>query len=70
MNLFADESVDQEIVEVLRNDGHMVLYVAEMDPGIPDDAVLTRANKTNALLLTADKDYGYSFESIAKLCSE
>jgi len=29
----------------LRQDGHDVLYVAEMEPGIGDDVVLERANK-------------------------
>jgi len=30
MNLVADESVDQPIVDQLRRDGHDVLYIAEM----------------------------------------
>jgi len=34
MNLLADESVDQPIVGRLRQAGHSVLYVAEMEPGI------------------------------------
>jgi predicted nuclease of predicted toxin-antitoxin system len=58
MKLLTDESVDRQIVERLRQDGHDVLYVAEMDPGISDDAVLISANNTGALLLTADKDFG------------
>jgi predicted nuclease of predicted toxin-antitoxin system len=58
MNFVADEGVDRQIVERLRADGHSVLYVAEMAPGIPDDVVLTRANQELALLLTADKDFG------------
>jgi predicted nuclease of predicted toxin-antitoxin system len=58
MNLLADESVDRQIVERLRQDGHEVLYVAEMEPGIPDDVVLERANEKSALLVTADKDFG------------
>jgi hypothetical protein len=43
MKLLIDESVDRQIVERLRQDGHDVLYVAEMDPGISDDAVLLSA---------------------------
>jgi predicted nuclease of predicted toxin-antitoxin system len=58
MNLLADESVERQIVERLRREGHEVLYVAEMEPGITDDAVLERANETAALLLTVDKDFG------------
>ncbi len=58
MNFLADESVDRSIVERLRRDGHRVLYVAELGPGMPDDAVLNLANQETALLLTADKDFG------------
>jgi len=58
MNLLIDESVDQQIVDQLRRDGHDVLCVAEMDPGIPDDTVLSKANDHRALLVTADKDFG------------
>ncbi len=58
MNLLADEGVDFPVVQRLRNDGHEVLYVAEMDPGISDEKVLAAANEKNALLLTGDKDFG------------
>jgi len=58
MNLLADEGVDKPIVEQLRQDGHDVLYVAEMEPSIPDEVVLQRANEHQALLITQDKDYG------------
>ncbi len=58
MNLLADESVDKPIVDRLRQDGHTVLYIAELDPSIDDDAVLHRANQNSALLITADKDFG------------
>lgn len=58
MNLLADESVDQQVVERLRLEGHDVLYIAEMEPGITDDAVLGKAKEKDALLVTADKDFG------------
>lgn len=58
MKLVADESVDWPIVERLRNDGHTVLYVAELAPGITDDEVLNLANDQDSLLLTADNDFG------------
>jgi len=58
MNFFADESVDRQIDDRLRQDGHLVLYVVEMEPGISDDAVLNLANKEPAVLLTSDKDFG------------
>ena len=58
MKFLADESVDQQIVDRLRQEGHTVLYVAEMEPGISDDEVLNLANQETAILLTADKDFG------------
>ena len=58
MNLLADESVDRQIVGRLRRDGYPVLYVAVIEPGIPDGLVLERANEVPALLLTAGKDFG------------
>jgi predicted nuclease of predicted toxin-antitoxin system len=58
MNFVADESVDRQIVERLREDGHVVLYVAEMNPGITDEDVLRLSNQETAILITADKDFG------------
>ena len=58
MNLLADEGIDGSIVERLRQDGHEVLYMAEIDAGVPDEEVLRRANEKMALLVTADKDFG------------
>jgi len=58
VNLLADESVDGPVVQRLRNDGHQVVYVAELDPGVSDKDILQAANVQNATLLTADKDFG------------
>jgi len=58
MNLVADEGVDRQIVEQLRQYGHDVVYVAELAPSIGDDEVLQQANDRHAPLLTADKDFG------------
>jgi len=58
MKFLADENVDKPIVERLRDDGHTVLYVLEMEPSISDDEVIRRANQESALLLTEDKDFG------------
>jgi predicted nuclease of predicted toxin-antitoxin system len=58
MNLVADEGVDRQIVEQLRQDGHDVAYIAELAPSISDDEVLQQANDRHALLVTADKDFG------------
>ena len=58
MNVVVDESVDQPIVERLRQDGHTVAAVAELSPSITDDEVLQQANQQSALLVTGDKDFG------------
>ncbi len=58
MNLLADESVDRQVVERLRVDGHEVIYIAELESGISDETVLQRANERESLLLTVDKDFG------------
>ena len=58
MKFLADENMDTAIVSRLRQERHEVWYVAEMNPGIPDDDVLAIANRENAILITADKDFG------------
>ena len=50
MKLVADESVDAQIVEHLRQDGHDVTYIVEMEPGISDEIVLQTANAQEAIL--------------------
>ncbi len=45
MNFLADESLDRQIITRLRQDGHVVMDVTEMDPGISDDKVLSMALK-------------------------
>jgi predicted nuclease of predicted toxin-antitoxin system len=58
VNFVADGSVDGPVVDQFRQDGHVVEYVAEMDPGVDDDEVLTLSNQLGAPLLTVDKDFG------------
>ena len=49
MNFFADESLDRQIIARLRQDGHAVLDVTEMGPGISDDKVLSMANESKSI---------------------
>jgi len=58
VNFVADESVDQQIVERLRKEGHEVWYIVEIRPGASDADVLESAKQRGAILLTADKDFG------------
>lgn len=58
MRWVADENVDHPIVLAMRAAGHEVWSVADQDPGLGDDEVLQRARDSEAVLLTADKDFG------------
>ena len=58
MNFLVDESGDAPVAYRLRGDGHTVICVWELEPGVSDEAVLARANRDEAILVTADKDFG------------
>jgi predicted nuclease of predicted toxin-antitoxin system len=58
LKLVCDEGVDRPIVEALREHGHDVSYIAELDPSLRDDAILALANDLGAPLITHDKDFG------------
>ena len=58
MNFLVDESVDAPVAYRLRDDGHTVTCVWELEPGVSDEAVLAQANHDEAILITADKDFG------------
>ena len=58
MRIVADEGVERQIVDGLRNEGHSVWYVAEKTPSASDDFVLSMAREQDALLMTAYKDFG------------
>jgi predicted nuclease of predicted toxin-antitoxin system len=47
-----DESVDAILATDLREAGHDVTYVAEVDPRAIDLDILTRAQRENRILLT------------------
>jgi len=53
-----DESVDAPLAERLKKDGHRVICVWELSGGISDDEVLELTNKNQAILITADRDFG------------
>jgi predicted nuclease of predicted toxin-antitoxin system len=58
VRIVADENIDKQTVDLLRANGHEVEFVAEFGPGIDDDTVLLLSRRSNAVLLTADKDFG------------
>jgi predicted nuclease of predicted toxin-antitoxin system len=58
MRFLADESVERKVVERLRMGGFEVISVVEIAIGLPDEVVLALARQKQAILLTADKDFG------------
>ncbi|MGB3780003.1 MAG: DUF5615 family PIN-like protein [Tunicatimonas sp.] len=58
MRFIADEGVDSQIVEKLRDEGHDVYYVAEHKAGTLDEVILKIANQEDRILMTRDKDFG------------
>ena len=58
MRFLADESCDFAVVAALRNVGHDISVMAEINPGAEDEAVLALARSEARVLLTEDKDFG------------
>jgi predicted nuclease of predicted toxin-antitoxin system len=58
LKLVADENIERKTIELLRSEGHDVLSIRELNPGIDDKRVLTAGLTAGSLLLTEDKDFG------------
>jgi len=58
MRFIVDESCDFAVVRALREAGHDVLAVAELEAGKEDGAVIEHALAERRVLLTEDKDFG------------
>ena len=58
MRWLVDECLDAGLVARLREDGHDVIYAAEIAPAASDVALLDLARTQERLLLTEDKDFG------------
>ncbi|MEN3000276.1 MAG: DUF5615 family PIN-like protein [Armatimonadota bacterium] len=58
MRFLADESVERQIVDSLREAGYEVDFVAERGAGLSDEEVLEWSEREGRVLLTADKDFG------------
>ena len=58
MRILADENVDFPIIRLFRQNGFDVWSIAEDDFGIIDEDVLAKAVRMEAIMLTADKDFG------------
>jgi predicted nuclease of predicted toxin-antitoxin system len=58
VNFVADENIDRQIVDGLRQIGHEVWSIAEQESGIADELILEQARVRMAILITGDKDFG------------
>lgn len=58
MRYLADESVERQIVDALRQAGYEVDYIAKIAPGADDSDWLARVNRQESVLITGDKDFG------------
>lgn len=59
MRFLADESCDFGVVRTLREAGHDVLAVSEVEKRSDDRELIERAGRENRVLLTEDKDFGW-----------
>jgi predicted nuclease of predicted toxin-antitoxin system len=58
LKFLCDADVDRPLVERLRDEGHDVLYMAEIRKDSADEEVLKLANDNGAVLVTRDKGFG------------
>ena len=58
MRLLGDENLPARVVAGLRQAGHDVLWIGELQPGISDVAVAALAHAERRILITQDKDFG------------
>ncbi|HTK38921.1 MAG TPA: DUF5615 family PIN-like protein [Pyrinomonadaceae bacterium] len=54
----ANENISRTSVNILRDSGHDVIWVAESFPSIKDEIVLALAKLENRIIITFDADYG------------
>ncbi len=58
MKILADENIEREFIEALREADFDVLSVRESYIGFTDDEILRITEKENAVILTYDTDFG------------
>lgn len=58
MRFLCDENFPFPSIQALRMAGHEVFSITELEPGISDAEVLTRAIELQAVLVTFDRDFG------------
>jgi predicted nuclease of predicted toxin-antitoxin system len=66
VRLLANENLPGPLVRALRREGHDVVWVREAAPGVADPEVLRRAQASQRIVVTQDKDFGtLAFQSRA-----
>ena len=58
MRFFVDESAGASVAQLLRDQGHEVLAVAEAMPMAVDTDILLKAAAERSIVVTNDKDFG------------
>ncbi len=58
MNFVADESCAAPVIQALREAGHDVVAIAEVDKGATDEQKLAHALNEKRVLITEDRDFG------------
>ncbi len=58
MKLLVDVGVGKTVEQWLQKQGHDVLAVRDLDPRLPDSAILNQAVLEQRLVITMDKDFG------------
>jgi predicted nuclease of predicted toxin-antitoxin system len=59
VRLLVDENISRMLVQLLRQQGHDVVWVREDHRGLPDDQLLAIATASGRIVLTEDRDFGY-----------
>lgn len=54
----ADENIETEIVDALRELGYEATHIACTAPGLSDEVILDSARRRGCILITHDKDFG------------
>lgn len=58
LRFLVDANLGVAVVEALRQGGHDVAFVGELDWSMPDDEILGIARREERIILTMDTDFG------------
>lgn len=58
MKVLVDENIGSSVVQYLLSEGHNVIWIKELRPGMSDKEILKLALKTRRIIITYDQDFG------------